>query len=149
MSKSWAVPTWLFLHTLAAHLPEARYPILKQELLYQLKNICAVLPCPDCAQHASQYLAGVSIHHIPTKEAFKTVLWRFHNVVNLQTQKPVFPLESLDIYARSNLRVMYNVFLREFTKPTRNPILIMDVMARNRVISSFQQWMHSVFGHGF
>jgi len=149
MSKSWAVPTWLFLHTLAANLPEARYPILKQELLYQLKNICAVLPCPDCAQHASQYLAGVSIHHIPTKEAFKTVLWRFHNVVNLQTQKPVFPLESLDIYARSNLHVMYTVFLREFTKPIRNPKLIMDVLARNRVISSFKQWMHSVFGHGF
>jgi hypothetical protein len=146
MSKAWAIPTWLFLHTLAAQLPEARYSTLKHDLLYHLKNLCAVLPCPDCAQHASQYLAGVKIDHIPTKEAFKTVLWRFHNVVNLQTRKPVFPIESLDIYDRSNLRVMYTVFLREFTKPTRNPKLIMDVLARNRVISSFQQWMKQVVG---
>jgi hypothetical protein len=146
MSKSWAVPTWLFLHTLAAHFPEDKYPTLKAELLYHVKNICAVLPCPDCAQHASEYLSGVNLNHIPTKEAFKIVLWRFHNTVNMQTKKPIFPLLNMDIYARCNLRVMYNMFLLEFTRPVRNPKLMMDVLSRDRIIANFKVWMTVVFG---
>ena len=84
--------------------------------------------------------------HVPTKEALKTALWRFHNVVNARTNKPVFPLESMDIYARANLRIMYVVFLQEFTKPSRNPKLIMDVLARDRVIQGFKRWMTTTFG---
>jgi hypothetical protein len=146
MSKAWAVPTWLFLHTLAAHLPESQYQKIKGDVLFQIKNICAVLPCPDCAQHASDYMAGVKESHIPTKEALTIVLWKFHNTVNIRTNKPVFPLLNMDIYQNSNLRVMYNIFLQEFTRPVRNPKLMIDVMNRNRIIARFRSWMHSVFG---
>ena len=146
MSKAWAVPTWLFLHTLAAHLPEDNYSKLKADVLHQIKNICAVLPCPDCAQHATEYLAGVNIGHIPTKDALKTVLWRFHNMVNLQTKKNIYPLASLDIYDRSNLRVMYTIFLMEFTRPIRNPKFMVDVLGRERIIAQFKSWMKQVFG---
>jgi hypothetical protein len=134
------------LHTLAAQIPDNNYANLKTEILFQIKNLCAVLPCPDCAQHATDYLSGVKVGHIPTKEALKTVLWRFHNVVNVQTRKPIYPIENLDIYAKSNLRVMYFVFLREFTRPVRNPKLMMDVMSRDRVIANFKTWMKTVFG---
>jgi hypothetical protein len=144
MAKIWAMPTWLFLHTLVAKIPEEKYPSLKQDLLYQVKNICAVLPCPDCAQHASQYMSGVQLKHVPTKEAFKTVLWRFHNTVNAKTGKPIFPLEKMDIYERCNLGVMYRVFISEFSKPSHNPKLMMDVMAREAVIAKFKAWMATV-----
>jgi len=146
MSKSWAIPTWLFLHTLVAQVPEERYSTIRDDLVYQIKNICAVLPCPDCAKHATDYLQGMRPGHVPTKEALKIALWRFHNVVNARTNKPVFPLESMDIYARANLRVMYMVFLQEFTRPSRNPKLIMDVLARDRVIQGFKRWMSGTFG---
>jgi hypothetical protein len=146
MSKSWAIPTWLFLHTMVAQVSEEKYASIKEELVYQIKNICAVLPCPDCAQHATQYLSGLKLSHVPTKDALQTALWRFHNTVNAKTGKPVFPLDKMDIYARSNLRVMYAVFIQEFTKPVRNPKLIMDVLARDRVIARFKQWMANTFG---
>ena len=146
MSKSWAVPTWLFLHTLAANMPENKYPDLKHETLNQIKKICAVLPCPDCAQHATAYLSQLEVNHIPTKEALKVVLWKFHNVVNMQTKKPQFPLKSLEIYDRSNLAVMYNMFITEFTRPMRNPKMMMDVLSRDRIIVDFKVWMHKVFG---
>ena len=135
------MPTWLFLHTLVAKIPEEKYPSVKQELLYQVKNICAVLPCPDCAQHAVQYMSGVQLKHVPTKEAFKVVLWRFHNTVNARTGKPIFPLEKMDIYDRCSLGVMYKVFITEFSKPSHNPKLMMDVMAREAVIGKFKAWM--------
>ncbi len=135
------MPTWLFLHTLVAKISEDKYPLIQQELLYQVKNICAVLPCPDCAHHATQYLAGVQLKHVPTKEAFKVVLWRFHNTVNARTGKPVFPLEKMAIYDRCNLNVMYNVFITEFSKSSHNPKLMMDVMAREAVLTKFKKWM--------
>ena len=146
MSKAWAVPTWLFLHTLAANLPEHTYNNIKADVLMQIKNICAVLPCPDCAKHATEYLSGLTVKHIPTKESLKVVLWRFHNVVNVQTKKPIFPIEQMVIYERSNLAVMYNMFLTEFTRPVRNPKLLMDVLSRDRIIVNFKVWMHKVFG---
>jgi len=141
MSKIWAMPTWLFLHTLAAQIPEQKYQALKQELLNQVKNLCAVLPCPDCAQHASAYMKGVELKHVPTKEAFKVVLWRFHNTVSARIGKPIFPLEKMYVYERANLNVMYSAFITEFSKPSHNPKLMMDTMARNTVIAKFKAWM--------
>lgn len=135
------MPTWLFLHTLVAQIPEKKYPALKQELLNQIKNICAVLPCPDCAQHASAYMKGVELKHVPTKEAFKVVLWRFHNTVSARIGKPLFPLEKMYVYERANLNVMYSAFITEFSKPSHNPKLMMDTMARNTVIAKFKTWM--------
>ena len=135
------MPTWLFLHTLVAQIPEQKYQALKQELLNQVKTICAVLPCPDCAQHASAYMKGVELKHVPTKEAFKVELWRFHNTVSARIGKPIFPLEKMYVYERANLNVMYSAFITEFSKPSHNPKLMMDTMARNTVIAKFKTWM--------
>lgn len=141
MSKIWAMPTWLFLHTLVAKIPENKYQALKTDLLYQVKNLCAVLPCPDCAHHATQYMAGVQLKHVPTKEAFKVVLWRFHNTVNARIGKPIFPLESMYVYEKANLHVMYSAFITEFSKPSHNPKLMMDTMARSAAITKFKNWI--------
>ena len=141
MAKVWAVPTWLFLHTMAAKLNEAKYPAAKQDLLYHVKNLCAVLPCPDCAQHAVAFMAGVELKHVPTKEAFKTLLWRFHNSVNARTGKPAFPTDKMTIYNNCNLTIMYGAFVAEFSKPSHNPKLMMDAMGRATVIAKFMNWM--------
>ena len=126
---------------MVAQIPEQKYQALKQELLNQVKTICAVLPCPDCAQHASAYMKGVELKHVPTKEAFKVVLWRFHNTVSARIGKPIFPLEKMYVYERANLNVMYSAFITEFSKPSHNPKLMMDTMARNTVIAKFKTWM--------
>ena len=141
MSKSWAVPTWIFLHTLAAQIPEDRYTAVRAQLLEQVKSLLAVLPCPDCANHATEAMEPIKLSHVATKAAFKNVLWKFHNSVNARLKKRQLPEEELAVYDRCNLRVVYQIFFQEFMRPSHNSKLMMDVMMRNRVMARFHTFM--------
>jgi hypothetical protein len=142
MAKAWGMPTWIFMHTLLAKMPDSQY--VPAETLGQIKALCSVLPCPDCAMHATQYLAKVEPKHVPTREAFKLLLWRFHNHVNLRTRKPVFAVEGLAIYETLSLQIVYQVFLREFTKKQNIPRLFMDSMMRARIVDQFNKWLAKI-----
>ena len=142
MARAWGMPTWIFLHTLIAKMPESEYKA--NETLSQIKSLCAVLPCPDCASHATQFFASINAKHVPTKESFKQLLWRFHNTVNLRTRKQMFPLEKLSIYDTISFQVVYNVFITEFMRPQHNPKLFTDSMMRRRVIDGLRIWLSSI-----
>jgi hypothetical protein len=143
MAKSWAMPTWIFLHTLAAQIPEQRYQLIKEQLLRNIKSLMSVLPCPDCAHHAKEAMAKIELKHVPTKAAFKQVMWKFHNSVNARIGKRLFHELELGIYDKCHLGTVYAIFFNEFTKPVHNSKLMMDVMARNGVMRKFHAWMVS------
>ena len=142
MAKAWGMPTWVFFHTLLAKMPDGQY--VASDTLSQIKSLCAVLPCPDCAAHATKYLANVEAKHVPTRAAFQQLLWRFHNFVNLRTRKPIVLLDSLAVYDTLSLQFVYAVFLREFTKHQNIPRLFMDSMMRTRVVERFKTWLASI-----
>ena len=142
-SRTWGIPTWIFLHTLVAKLPDHAY--VAEEVLGHVKRLCSVLPCPDCAGHATSYLEKIHAKHVPTREAFRQMLWTFHNSVNIRLKKPVFRYEQLAIYDRVHLGYVYATFLREFMKPLHNPRLFMDSMARTRIVDDFKAWMATKF----
>ena len=141
MSKNWGIPTWIFFHSLAAQLPDVLY---SEMLLTQFKQLCSVLPCPECAMHATAYMSKIRFAHVPTREAFRLMLWTFHNFVNLRKRTPQFPLEKMSIYDRVNLQRVYGVFIREFSKPLHIPKLFVDSMARTRITQQFKSWMATV-----
>jgi len=143
MAKVWAIPTWIFLHTLAAAVPEERYPELRHEILRNIKALLSVLPCPDCAKHATDAMEKIDVKHVPTKAALKQVLWKFHNSVNARLGKKQFTEAELAIYDRCNLFIVYRLFFAEFTKPTHNSKLMMDVMQRNGIMKRFDAWMRT------
>ena len=56
MSPSqWGPPTWLFMHTLAEKIKEDSYPIIGKQLIYNIIQICNLLPCPDCSEHSKTF----------------------------------------------------------------------------------------------
>jgi hypothetical protein len=142
MARAWGMPTWVFMHTLLAKIPDDQY--VAGDVLMQIKSICSVLPCPDCASHATQYLSKVDAKQVPTKDSFQRLMWQFHNFVNLKTRKQVYPIENLAIYNTLSLHFVYNVFLREFTKPQNIPRLFMDSMMRMRIIEQFKKWLATI-----
>ena len=142
MAKAWGMPTWVFMHTLLAKIPDDQY--VAAETLTQIKALCSVLPCPDCAAHATQYLARVEPKHVLTRAAFQQVLWKFHNHVNQRTKKQAFAVEGLAIYETLSLQVVYNVFAREFTKKQNIPRLFMDSMMRARIMDQFNTWLAKI-----
>jgi len=140
MSKSWANPTWFFFHTLIEKIHPDHYSIIKNELLGQIKNICSILPCPDCANHATEYMKQIK-QPPPDKEGFKRMLYQFHNTVNVMTKKQLFRYEEMEMYSRVNLTVCYSLFRREFVKKTYNPKMLMDSMNRTNYIKKLDIWM--------
>jgi hypothetical protein len=137
----WGYITWTFFHTLAAKIPDDRYNDLKADVLAFIKMICAVLPCPNCSQHATAYLNKIQLKHVATKAMLVNMLYGFHNEVNASKHVKPFPQADLERYASLNLPYLYAVFMQEFFKATNNPRLLMDSMARTRIKTQFAAWM--------
>ena len=139
MSKSWANPTWFFFHTFIEKIHPNHYLIIKEEVMLHIKKICSMLPCPDCASHATHFMRNIKTP--PTKEECKQMLFFFHNVVNIRTKKPVYTVEGLEMYKRVNLTVCYKLFREQFIKKTNNPKLFLDSMSRTRYIQELDLWL--------
>lgn len=140
MSKSWANPTWFLFHTLIEKINPEQYIIMKHDVLKHIKKICSMLPCPDCAQHATQFMN--TIRDPPgTKEECKNLLFFFHNIVNTRINKPLYEYSALSMYERVNLTVCYKLFREQFLKKTHNPKMFLESMIRTRYIQELDTWL--------
>ena len=142
MSKKWGVPTWVFLHTLAEKIKDEEYKNIRDDLLKQLKSICSVLPCPDCRDDAVKFMRPYTIKHIPSKNDFKELLWRFHNHVNVKTRKAPLDKKVLDIYKNLNISILFKVFVTELTRPIHNNQYA-ESMARTTAINNFTRFLNN------
>lgn len=110
MTREWGPPTWYFFHTFAEKINPEFYQQHIPYILQLFKNICAVLPCPTCQQHATQYMSKIQVKHVLTKEKFREMLWTFHNAVNQRLKKPLFTKKELEVYKTANLRKITSLF---------------------------------------
>jgi len=148
MSKRrWGAPTWMFMHTLIAHVKPDTYPLMKRPILDHIRRIASVLPCPECSMHATNYLRNVDSRRLPTKESFIDMLWTFHNTVNLRLGSSVSPRSTLELYKKANMQYMYRVFSTEYTRPLRNIRLIAEDTARRGIIGNMTQWLRANHQH--
>uniref|UniRef100_A0A6C0B7W1 thiol oxidase n=1 Tax=viral metagenome TaxID=1070528 RepID=A0A6C0B7W1_9ZZZZ len=139
MSKSWANPTWYFFHTLIEKIHPNHYLVVKEELMAHIKKICVMLPCPHCAEHATQFMRKVKTPF--SKYDCKQMMFLFHNEVNLRIKKPLYSLEVLTMYEQVNLAVCYQLFREQFVKKTNNPKMFLDSMTRTRYIQDLDVWL--------
>ena len=140
--EAWGPPTWTLFHTLAEKIHEDTFPILGPQLFYHIKNICRNLPCPECSQHASTFLAKINFNGIKSKTDFKNMLCFFHNTVNFRKKKPVFNAAGLDKYKSMNAITTYNNFVNVYH--TRgNMKLLADSFQRKIVLIDFKKWLMS------
>ena len=144
MSKRrWGSPTWILLHTITTKIKPDHYDKVKHALLEWIKQLVSVLPCPDCASHATTHLMSINAKSLVTKEMFIEMLWLFHNRVNARIGKPVQPRKVLDIYKRVNLQFIYKVFAMEYTRPLHNIRLVTQDMARRDIVNKLTRWLRT------
>lgn len=92
----WGEPTWFFFHTIAEKIKEEYFNELRLELFNFVKLICANLPCPDCAKHATSYMNKINFDNIVNKEQLKILFFKFHNEVNSKKKYELFDFSDLD-----------------------------------------------------
>lgn len=140
--KTWGNACWYLFHTLAYKLNNNN-PDVIVELLDNIISICRVLPCPDCAQHATDTLKKLNKQNVRTKEDLIKVLLEFHNIVNKRVGKVLFTREQHDeLYKTGNLPAMYNNFMTVMYQNVKSERAMMYNMARKQVLSSFEQYIN-------
>ena len=135
----WGPAIWTLFHVLAEKVNEDIYPRIAGQLFDVIKRICSALPCPECAQDATQFLAKVKVHELRTKNDFKNMIYLFHNYVNAKKRKPLFNYSNLVIYKRYNIVSVFNRFISCYhTKG--NMRLLAESFQRQLIVRNVREW---------
>ena len=143
----WGEPTWFLFHTLAEKVKPEYFAVIKKELLDLIYAICANLPCPNCASHATEYMKGINFEVITTKEHLKILLHRFHNEVNKRKGFPEFPYEQLsEKYSKANTVAIIHYFMPFFEDKHASMRMIADDLHRSRIALQLKAWFNKNIG---
>ena len=146
----WGVSTWIFLHTMAARISELGYKKLRGQLLAITKRICSNLPCPHCAHHAREFMRKVHPRSLPNKTVFQSMLFQFHNSVNMRLGKQQFASEELTVYKTKHLGITLQNFLTFYAKRYNGTLqagIQSTEIIRRRIAISIQQWIQKNWGY--
>lgn len=140
----WGEPTWFLFHTLAEKVKPGDFDKVRLDLLNMIYNICNNLPCPTCAQHATDYIKTSQFFKIKTKEELKTFLYVFHNSINKKKGFPIFDYNDLtNKYISASTRLIIYNFIAHYQKKNKNMKTLINDMHRTRLINSLKTWFLS------
>jgi hypothetical protein len=144
----WGQPTWFLFHTLAEKIKPEHFAAVRVELLNNINVICANLPCPNCAKHASTYMAGVNFNAIQTKDDLRVLMYRFHNEVNRKKGFPLFNYDDLTPqYEKANTVAVIHHFMSHFEDKHSSIRMIADDLHRARLSSLLKSWFSRNIGY--
>ena len=136
----WGPTTWTFLHTIVEKMNENDFTRLGTQLFLLIKSICSVLPCPECSQHATQFLATIKQKDIATKTDFKNMIYLFHNAVSSRKKKPLFNHVNIGMYSKIPLQIAFNNFVKVFNTKG-NMRLLAESFQRGLVVRNVKNFI--------
>jgi hypothetical protein len=105
--------------------------------------ICINLPCPDCANHAKNYLDSINFRTIQTKYQLQKMLFDFHNSVNIRKGYPLFKFENLEeTYSKAITRNVIINFMDHFRDKSRSIKMIANDFHRARLVNELSDWFN-------
>lgn len=141
---AWGEPVWLFLHTICHKIKEDDFNSVRTELLQMIYNVCAILPCPDCASHALTYLNKINFNALQTKQQLIDAIYVFHNNVNQRKHFQIFPYENLnDKYSKAITINVINNFLYVIQDKSSSKKMIANELYRKRIILIVKEWLYN------
>jgi hypothetical protein len=152
VSKSvWGPCVWYLFHTLAYKAVPENFAEIKTELIQYIQRICANLPCPECTQHATEYMRQHSrvLSMMTTKEQLHQFLVDFHNVVNARKQKPRFTYEQAEAkYKLAKTGDVVQYFFKIYGERSSggNLKLFVNGFQKQLLLSDFSAWMVRNYG---
>lgn len=127
----WGTYTWIMFHWLSSQIREEYFAEERIQLIDTVKEVCANLPCPNCREHALEYLKKIPIEHCHTKEEFVSYIYNFHNSVNMRGKKEYQPFSIMEKYKTVKAKMMMDAWNHHFVYG--NDILRNDFMGKQRL----------------
>lgn len=139
----WGPSTWYLFHTLSEKIKPEHFMNIRDEFLDIVKSICINLPCPSCAEHATNYIKNLNYNSIQSKDDLKLFFLNFHNFVNQRNKKPSFSMIELnDKYSKAKtINVMKN-FISVFQYKNKGFNMIANEMQRQRQVEIYKDWFN-------
>ena len=135
----WGPAVWSLFHTLIEKINERYYVNVSSNLFLLIIRICKFLPCPDCSNDSTKFLAKVKFSDLKTKNDLKNTLYLFHNWVNNKKRKPLFNYSNLEIYGKYNLINVINNFIVKY-QTKGNMKLLTESFQRDIIIKDLKSW---------
>jgi hypothetical protein len=139
----WGEPTWFMFHTIAEKIKPEYYIQYRSEIMNIIRIVCNTLPCPICANHATQYMQNINDSQLSTKEDLQRMLWAFHNSVNERKGLPFFPNDNGQLrakYSKANTRSIIQHFLIVHKDKQSGFRMMADDFYRNKNINMIKTW---------
>jgi hypothetical protein len=136
----WGPAIWRLFHTLIERLNEDVYSYVSPQLFNMIVKICKFLPCPECSNDATNFLAKIKMSDIKTKAEFKNTFYLFHNWVNAKKRKQLFNYSYMSVYRKYKLIDVINNFIANY-QTKGNMKLLTESFQRHFVIKDFKQWI--------
>lgn len=138
----WGEPTWYLFHTLAEKINDESFPTIREELLNVFYSICSNLPCPDCANHAKQYLDNVNFKSLKRKQQLIDLFYHFHNEVNARKGYKMYAYNELEKYKRANTHNIIKNFILHFSDKYRSIKLLATDLHRAKLVEYLKRWFN-------
>ena len=136
----WGPPIWTLFHVLAETINAEHYNKIFPQLFMLIKRVCAFLPCPECSQHATHFLAKLKPNDVSNKESFKNTFYLFHNMVNYRKKKPLYNYTNMEKYKYIPLTNAFNNFVKVYNTKG-NMKMLAESFRRQLVIKDFRYWL--------
>ena len=135
----WGPAVWTLFHTLIEKMNPNAYTHVIGSMFGMIIRICKVLPCPECSNDASNFLAKIKLSDYKTKDEFKNMLYLFHNWVNAKKRKPLYNYSNLQKYTGFNLIFVLNNFIAKYNTKG-NMKLLAESFQRSFVVKDLVSW---------
>jgi hypothetical protein len=135
----WGPAIWTLFHTLSEKMNENMYNVIAPQLFNHIIRICKFLPCPECAQDATKFLAKINISDLKNNNQFKNTFYLFHNYVNFKKRKPLFNYANMNKYKNYNIIYVFKNFINVYNTKG-NMKLLTESFQRQFVIKDFSNW---------
>jgi hypothetical protein len=144
-TKSWGNITWKLFHTLAEQVHESKFPEVRDKLINIIISTCKNLPCPDCAEHATNTLKKSYPRNIKTKKHFIEFLRQLHNIVNIRLHKKTYTNEEIkNMYTNVNINQTINEFIKIYSKNNYSEKMLIHNFHKNMFLKEFTNKIISI-----
>jgi len=143
----WGPAVWTLFHTLIEKMNPYAYPQVIGSMFGMIVRICKVLPCPECSNDASNFLAKIKLNNYKNKDEFRNFIYLFHNWVNAKKRKSLYNYSDLSKYSRLNLIYVINNFIAKYNTKG-NMKLLAESFQRSFVVKDLIAWF-KIYGRAF
>lgn len=137
--KPWGRITWYFIHAFCERIDEQFFNTNIDACMTVLTNVCSMIPCPLCRNHATDFLKKFPIKKmVRTKEDLKMYFFRFHNQATLNGNPRATPADPsvLATYKRANFPAIVRAFKAEYMKKTPTRLDYAHTLYSQRILKS-------------